>query len=301
MRGATRILLVPFVALLVVALQPVPAAADLRSYALAVEQAHSLVKEGLSGRSDAAHRALAVLLPEVSAGQPEIVADLNKEPPDYADADKRLTALAATVGRPAEVADPAAARAELHRILAQSRYSGLRANESLWNRFWNWFDVQLFRFLSNLHLEGLPNWFWLLLLGAAVLLAAVVALLIIRTGWTRARPSLAAGGALPAAPEVDRFAQADEAASRGDFPAALRLLVAAVATSVSRRSYWESSPLTVRELFRGSGRLDQLRPLLVAFELAVYGFRPVDEATYRRAADLAEPFRIPVESPEAAA
>ena len=101
--------------------------------------------------------------------------------------------------------------------------------------------------------------------------------------------------------EVDHFGQADEAAGRGDYSIALRFLVAAVATSVSRRSYWESSPLTVRELFRGSGKLEQLRPLLVAFELAVYGFRPVDEATYRRAAELAAPFRRSVEAPEAAA
>jgi hypothetical protein len=299
LKWASWITLLSIAALFAVVLQPVPAAADLRSYA--VEQAHSLVKEGLSGRPDAAQRALAVLLPEVGAGQPEIVADLSKEPPDYIDADKRLTALAASVGRPGDVADPAAAKAELHRILAQSRYSALHANESLWNRFWNWFDVQLFRFLSNLHLGGLPNWFWLLLLGAAVLVAAVVALLIVRTGWTRAGPALAAVGTSPSPAEVDRFGQADEAAGRGDYSTALRFLVAAVATSVSRRSYWESSPLTVRELFRGSGRLEQLRPLLVAFELAVYGFRPVDEATYRRAAELAEPFRRSVEAPEAAA
>jgi hypothetical protein len=301
LKRAALLVLLPLAAIVAVLLQPVPAAADLRSYALAVEQAHSLVKEGLNGRPDAAQRALAVLLPEVGAGQPEIVADLNKEPPDYADADKRLTALAATLGRPGAVADPAAAQAELHRILAQSRYSKLHANDSLWNRFWNWFDVQLFRFLSNLHLGGLPNWVWFALLGAAALMAAIVALLIVRTGWTRAGRALATGGDSPAAAEVDRFAEADAAAARGDYSAALRFLVAAVATSVSRKSYWESSPLTVRELFRGSGKLDQLRPLLVAFELAVYGFRPVDEATYRRAAELAQPFRVPSETAESAA
>ena len=91
------------------------------------------------------------------------------------------------------------------------------------------------------------------------------------------------------------------AAARGDYTAALRLLVAAVATAVSGRPYWESSPLTVRELFRASGRLDQLRQLLLPFELSVYGFRPVDEATYRRAAQLAEPFRAPLATAEEAA
>ena len=47
--------------------------------------------------------------------------------------------------------------------------------------------------------------------------------------------------------------------------------------------------------------MEQLRPLLVDFELAVYGRRPVDEAPYRRAALLASPFRSPVPAPEAAA
>jgi hypothetical protein len=288
-------------ALVAVLLQPVPAAADLQSYALAVEQAHSLVKEGLNGRSDAAPKALAVLLPEVGGGQPEIVADLRREPPDYADADKRLAALAATLGRPGDVADPGQAKAELHRILSQSRYAALHANDSLWNRFWNWVDVQLFRFLASLQLGGLPTWFWLLLLGAAALLAAGVSLVIVRTSWTRAGQALATGEAPPTTAAVDRFAQADAAAARGDYSAALRFLVAAVATAVSGKPYWDSSPLTVRELFRGSGRLDQLRPLLLAFELAVYGFRPVDEATYRRVAELAEPFRAPVDDAETAA
>ena len=241
-----------------------------------------------------------MLRPEVADSQPEIVADLRKEPPDLADADKRLTALAASLGRPGEVSDPAQAKAHLHRILAQSRYAALRANESLWNRFWNWFDVQLFRFLASVQLAGLPNWFWLTILGVAALLAAIVTLLIVRSGWTRAGRALAAADAPAAKGDVDRFAAADVAAGRGDYDAALRSLVAGVATSLSGNPYWETSPLTVRELFRARGRLDQLRPLLLAFELAVYGFRPVEEAAYRRLAELAEPFRAPVAKDAAA-
>jgi hypothetical protein len=267
-----------------------------------VEQAHSLVKEGLNGRSDAARAALALLLPEVADGQPEIVADLRQDPPDYADADKRLGALAATLGRPGVVTNPSQAKSDLHRILSQSRYAGLRANDSLWNRFWNWVDVQIFRFLFSLNLGGAPSWFWQTVLAVAALVTAGVTWLIVRTGWTRAAKGLTSTGAPPTtAAELDRFAEADRAAARGDHAAALRLLVAAVATAVSRKPYWETSPLTVRELFRASGRLDQLRPLLLAFELAVYGFRPVDEATYRRLADLAEPFRTPLEPAEVAA
>jgi hypothetical protein len=138
-------------------------------------------------------------------------------------------------------------------------------------------------------------------LGIAALVAAGVTLLILRTGWTRASMALAATGPPATAGDLDRFAEADAAAARGDYTTALRSLVAAVATTVSGKPYWENSPLTVRELFRASGRLDQLRPLLVAFELAVYGFRPVDEVTYRRVAELGEPFRARVEDGEAAA
>jgi hypothetical protein len=235
-----------------------------------------------------------VLQPEVGDGQPEILADLRKEPPDYADADKRLTALAASLGRPGDVANPAQAKADLHRILAQARYAALHANDSPWNRFWNWVDVQIFGFLASLHLAEIPTWFWLSILGVAALLAAGVTLLIVRSGWTRAGRALAATDAPAVRRDVDRFAEADAAAARGEYDTALRSLVAAVATNVSGQPYWETSPLTVRELFRARGRLDQLRPLLLAFELAVYGFRPVEEATYRRLVELTEPFRLPV-------
>lgn len=281
-------------------LQPLAAAADAHSYASAVQQAHSLIKEGLRGREGAAQDALGVLSPEVGAGQPEIIADLRKQPPDYADADRRLGALAAALDQPGQVSDPGRMKADVHNILAEPRYAGLHSQDSLWNRFWNWVGVQVFAFLAGLQLTALPTWFWLTLLGAAVLLAAVVALLIVRTGWTRAGRTAAEFEAPPPTAGIDRFAQADAAAAEGDYAAALRSLVAAVATAVSGRPYWETSPLTVRELFRSSGRLEQLRPLLLAFELAVYGFRPVDEATYRRLAELAAPFRAAGEAMAAA-
>jgi hypothetical protein len=254
----------------------------------------------LNGRANAAQDALAVLLPQVGDGEPEIVADLRKEPPDYADADRRLSALAAALGRAGQVANPGRAKSELHGILAQARYSGLHAQDSLWNRFWNWIDLQIFQFLASLQLQLLPTWFWLLLLGAAVIFAAVVTLLIVRTGWSRGGTASTLIDEPTRATGVDRFDEAEGAAARGDYGAALRSLVAGVATAVSGRPYWESSPLTVRELFRTSGRFDQLRPLLLAFELSVYGFRPIDEATYRRLAELAAPFRASSEEEAAA-
>jgi len=281
---------------------PVGAGADARSYALAVEQAHSLVKEGLAGRSDAASRAHATLVAGTGETQPEILADLEKSPPDYADADKRLTAVAAALGRPGDVGNPAQASASLHQILAQDRYHGLRAGQSLWDRFWNWVLTQIFGWLAGLNLVGIPLWFWLTVLGVAAAVAAVIATLVVRTGWTRGGKTLAASAEpAPLAHALDRFAAADAAAVRKDYTAALRALVAGVATQLSGRPYWESSPLTVRELFRSSGRLEQLRTLLLDFELAVYGGRPTGEETYRRAEKIAEPYRKVPEPVEEAA
>jgi hypothetical protein len=278
-----------------------PASAVDQSYVSAIEQARSYVKEGLQGRSDAARQALAVLQPTVGESQPEILVDLHRDPPDYADADLRLAAVAAALGQPGELADPMQAATDLHRVLSQSRYAGLHAQDSLWTRFWNWVLTQFFEWLSSLQLGAVPSSIWFGLLAIASLLAAAAALLILRTGWTRAGRALEVARAARTERSIDRFAVADAAAARGDYAAALRSLVAGVATAVSGRPYWDQSPLTVRELFRSSGRLEQLRPLLADFELAVYGKRPVDQAAYLRAARLAEPFRLPAATPEAAA
>ena len=242
-----------------------------------------------------------MLEPAVGTTQPAIIADLRRDPPDYTDADLRLAAVAAALAQPGTLADPSRAAADLHRLLHRPRYSSLHAQESIWNRFWNWVLTQVFSWLSTLQLDSVPSTFWLGLLGVAALLAAAVTALIVRTGWTRAGRALEA--ARPAQPgrSTDHFAAADAAAAAADYTAALRSLVAGVATAVSGRPYWEMSPLTVRELFRSSGVMEQLRPLLGDFELAVYGRRPVDEATFRRAARLAMPFRSPAPAPEAVA
>ena len=278
------------------------AQADDRSYALAVEEAHSLVKEGLNGRGDAAPRAREVLVKGTGETQPEILADLQHNPPNYADADKRLSAVAAALGRPGDVNDPAQAGTSLHQILAMDRYHGLRAGQSLWDRFWNWVFTQLFGWLAGLNLAGVPTWFWLTLVGIAAGVAAMVAGLIVRTGWTRAGKSLEAlPESAPLVHAADRFAAADAAAARQDYAAALRALVAGVATHLSGRPYWETSPLTVRELFRSSGRLEQLRPLLLDFERAVYGGREIGEEAYRQAETIAQPYRQSLEQPPEAA
>ena len=72
----------------------------------------------------------------------------------------------------------------------------------------------------------------------------------------------------------------------------MRELTGAVATVLGGEGAWDVSPLTVRELFARAGRLGELRPLLRAFEEAVYGHRPVDRQMYEAAAAVAAPFRV---------
>jgi len=113
----------------------------------------------------------------------------------------------------------------------------------------------------------------------------------VRSGGTRTAPLAGTPEPTAATAARDRFGEADGLAARGEYAAALRALVAGVATEVSGRPYWDSSPLTVRELFRASDTWEQLRPLLLDFEAAVYGRRPVAAATYRRAERIAAGFR----------
>jgi hypothetical protein len=274
--------------------------ADQQGYTLAVEQGRSLVEEGLHGRSDAARQALLVLREGTGDTQPEIIADLAHDPPDYGDADTRLNALVAALDRPGDVSNPAQARSSLHRILSESRYSGLHASQSIWDRFWNWLFTEFFAWLDTIPFGAIPGWApWAMLIVVA-LLTVGVALAIARTSLTRAAKTHAAAAEAAPRHARDRFAEADAAAAGGDWTAALRSLVAGVATNLSGQPYWESSPLTVRELFRSSGELERLRPLLLSFERAVYGFQALNEAEYRRLEQLAAPFRDATRPAEAA-
>ena len=270
-----------------------PAAAVDRSYADTVQQARSLIREAMAGRSEAALQAARVLQSGTGDTQPEVLADLRRTPPDLVDADLRLAAVASALSRPARVSDPAAARAQVHAILAEPRYQHLRDGGSLWDRFWNWLVTTLLIWLADITSGSHPSWQWLLILAAAGLVTGLVTLAIVRSAWSRGKltstPLPASTPAMKSAAAF--FAMADEAAGRGDHTGALRHLVAAVATAISGRPFWESSPLTVRELFRQSGEAERLRPLLTQFELAAYGGRAVDPEGYRQVAELAAPFR----------
>ncbi|HSR23813.1 MAG TPA: hypothetical protein VLW53_09705, partial [Candidatus Eisenbacteria bacterium] len=65
----------------------------------------------------------------------------------------------------------------------------------------------------------------------------------------------------------------------------------AVAAALADDRAWEASPLTVRELFATAPDPAALRPLLLAFEVAVYGDRRPDRPAYRLAEAAAAPFR----------
>lgn len=285
---------------------------DRRAYAAAVEQARALVEEGLNGRADVAPQALQSLQ-SVGADRdlPEVTHDLKETPPDLADADRRLAAATAALARPGDVSDAGRAHQQLDDILAADRYSYLRrapANpvlnflNSLLNAFFGWLSRQ---HVGGPGLPAVPTWVWLAILGGIVLAAAGLALTQLRgLRFPRRRRGPADEEPLSTAAVArhaeDRFTAADRLAAAGDHTAALRSLMAGVATELSGRPFWEHSPLTLRELFRETGRLEQLRPLLLAFERAVYGGRSVTPDDYAECARLAAPFRHRRQEREAA-
>ncbi|TME15176.1 MAG: hypothetical protein E6I63_10440 [Chloroflexi bacterium] len=266
-------------------------AEDLTAYENAVGQALSLVKEARNGRADAATQAAGILEKATGSSLSEVITDLRQKPPDLADADIRLTAAQAALARPGDTADPAASKRAVHDILSQPRYAGMRGAPSLWDLFWSWLFLHLVQLLGNLALTGVPVLVWVGLAGGAGVVALAAVALILRTGWRRSPADQTFPQKTAAEVARDRFAEADKLAAAQDYGAAVRALAAAVATELSGRPWWESSPQTVRELFRQGGRLDDLRPLLLPFEATVYGGRAVDAAVYAGAAGAAAQFR----------
>ena len=266
-------------------------AEDLTAYENAVGQALSLVKEARNGRTDAATQAAGILEKATGSSLSEVITDLRQKPPDLADADIRLTSAQAALARPGDTADPAASKRAVHDILSQPRYAGMRGAPSLWDLFWSWLFLHLVQLLGNLALTGVPVLVWVGLAGGAGVVALAAVALILRTGWRRSPADQTFPQKTAAEVARDRFAEADKLAAAQDYGAAVRALAAAVATEISGRPWWESSPQTVRELFRQGGRLDDLRPLLLPFEATVYGGRAVDAAAYAGAAGAAAQFR----------
>src|SRR5437588_12652652 len=92
----------------VAALAPNASAADDSAYTASVQRAQQLVVKAQEGNATAARQALAELRQGTGSSQPEILADLSRQPPDLEDASTRLQALSTALASPADVADPGA-------------------------------------------------------------------------------------------------------------------------------------------------------------------------------------------------
>ena len=272
---------------------PVSADATADKYRQAVQEAYDLVKGPVP--SDSARRqAIATLQAGTGSSQPEVLRDLQRQPPDYDDAKARMSALLVALDKPANTADPELAQQRLRDVLAKSRYNALHNPPSLLDRFGEWVRDSLLRLLRLL-LGGsgglqASGWFFYVV-GVAVLVAvAIVVFRSARRGFDRgAKANQPLGPRAPA----DYFAEADRLAAEGDRVGAIRALCAGVAATLAGEQTWIGSPLTVREIFSRAPDPARLRPLLLPFEAAVYGGRDVDVATYERAAQVSAQYRAP--------
>ena len=266
------------------------------AYRQAVQDALALVLGAAPDDREAARQAVTVLEAGTGLTQPEIVADLERVPPEYEDAVDRMEALLSALSGPADTADPTLAQQRLHDVLAMHRYDALHRPQSWLDRLGQWVTdrfndlLNLFRSRAG---SSLPPDYVFYAIGTAVI--AVVAVLILRSARGRfTEGAIAARNGGPRAP-ADYFAEADRLAAAGDRVHAIRALCAGVAATLAGELTWEGSPLTVREIFQHAPDPVSLRPLLIPFEAAVYGGRDVDQATYERAAAVAAPFRRPLE------
>ncbi len=274
---------------------PVQSAADASTdaaYRHAVHDALALARNAPPNDTNAAQQAVSVLEAGTGLTQPEIVADLDRNPPAFDDAASRLQTLLDALDRPADTSDPAQAQQRLHDVLSMHRYDALHRPPSWLDRLQQWVRDRVNDLLNIFRREaGAPPlpYYVFYILGAVIV--AAVALLIFSS--TRGRFAEGVRAGRPAGPRApaDYFAEADRLASAGDRVRAIRALCAGVAATLTGERTWEGSPLTVREIFQHAPDPASLRPLLGPFEAAVYGGRDVDDATYQRAVQVAAPFR----------
>jgi hypothetical protein len=265
------------------------------TYVQAVQRAYDLIESAAPSDTLPAVEAAAVLIDGTGDSQPEIISDLKARPPLYDDAKSRLSALLAALDQPVTTTDPALAQQRLHDVMSLSRYDPLHRPPSVFDRFAQWVQDRisaLLRLLFGSRGGAQAPAYWIYGIGIATLLAIVFVVFRAARGRFSQSISLAPGGPRPPA---DFFAEADRLAARGDRVGAIRALCAGVAATLAGQSSWEGSPLTVREIFQRAPDFASLRPLLLPFEAAVYGGRDVDEPTFERAAQVAAPFRRPIE------
>jgi hypothetical protein len=273
---------------------PAAAASERGDYLTAVKQARAICVSASPQDSGAALQAAGVLRHGAGDTQREVLDDLAAYPPRFDDAAQRLLAIEAAFGQQVAPANPGQAEAHLRSILAESRY---QANgPSLFDRARAWLLEQLVRLLAAL-VGGGGGIAQLVEFAAALAVGVAIAVFLGQSLWSRRGGAVATTGKLLGPrPAVDWFAEADRRAAAGDYPGALRALTSAVATAIGGEGAWETSPLTVRELFVNSARIEPLRPLLIPFEASAYGHREPDAQVYARAAGVAQPYRDGVPS-----
>jgi hypothetical protein len=289
-------------ALLALALaMPQQAAADdsstLAAYQLAVQHALDAAQGAAPNDSAKARDVVAALREYTGIDQPEIIADLQRNPPEFQDAISRLQALRDALNAQAQTSDPVLAQQRLHGVMSMPRYDALHRQPSWLDQLKQWVGDRINELLQ-LFFGGqgsgaqLRDIFFYVIGTIAV---AAVAFIVFRSARGRFAEGVIAGR--PAGPRrpADYFAEADRLAAAGDRVGAIRALCAGVAATLAGERTWEGSPLTVREIFRHSADPASLHPLLIPFEAAVYGGRDVDEATYERAVQVAAIYRRPAE------
>jgi hypothetical protein len=258
-------------------------------YADSVDRALAIVQQASGDDRQAAHRAAAELAAGTADTQPEILSDLDRDPPDLADARARLTALSHAARSPAFTPEPGRARRALAEVLAQPRYAGLHAGLSPGERLQYLLLGVLVWLLQNI--GGAGGVGFLVLAAAAALAFLAVGFFLVRASRGKGRREARLSASHAPEPVRDRFAEADRLAERGDLAGAVRVLAGAVAAALGEEGDWERSPLTVREIFGRAPEPAGLRPLLLAFEAAAYGARPPDRESYALAAAAAHIFR----------
>jgi hypothetical protein len=259
-------------------------------YTNAVLRTLAYVRLAEKGDEPSLPRAIDAIQP-IAKGQPEVLRDLTASAPDLVDADARLSSLLDALRSRADVADPGRSRAELEQVLSMPRYAGVNAPPPWWQRALIWALQQLARLLSLIGAGRLviPPLAFLLAAGAVLMLILAWLARALRDRVTVDRRRRPAPASAPA--PVDYFALADSRAAAGEYSSALWALAAGVASALNGQRVWTSSPLTVREIFRGAPAPATLSPLLRAFEAAAYGHHQADAQTYGSAARAAAPFR----------
>lgn len=279
---------------------PVQTAADdstLAAYQLAVQHALE-VAQGPPPNDTSKARVVVTALQEFPGiDQPEIVADMERNPPDFEDAISRLQALRDALNGPVNASDPGLAQQRLHDVMSMHRYDALHRKPSWLDQLRQWVDDRINELLQLLFggqggAAQLRDVFFYII-GTAVV--GAVAFIVFRS--VRGRFAESVSAVRPAGPRApaDYFAEADRLAAVGDRVGAIRSLCAGVAATLAGERTWEGSPLTVREIFQHAPDPARLRPLLIPFEAAVYGGRDVDEMAYERAVRVAATYRGPTE------